>query len=818
MQNLRLALRALTRAPAVSLAALLSLAIGIGANTTIFSLVNAVFLQGTGVEEPERVVTVFVSGEDPRLANAIRMSHPNFEDLARRSRSFSQLTEIAPAPATLTVAGGEPERVAGQMATSSFFPLLGVEPALGRFFLAEEDAALGSAPVVVLAWGFWQKRFGGDPAALGRALTLNGQPFTVIGIAPPGFRGTLLLIDPAYWVPLSMVDTFLPGDQRRWFQDRRALLGRAYGRLGPEVGLDQARAELAALGKTLAEEHPIENKGRTFDLLPLAQAAVEPDQRKSFVTAGALLMGAVALVLLVAVGNVANLLLARAQARRREIGVRLALGASRGQLIRQLLTESLMLSLAAGALGLALAHGGQKALWALRPPALANAPIAPATDLTVLAFTLGVSLAAGLLFGLAPALQASRPELVADLKQPSDAASGATRVLSLKNLLVVAQVALCLVALTLSGLFLRSLARATRAEVGLDADRLAALRIDLSQQGLPAPAGEQLFDQVLARARILPGVEAATLAAHTPLGEGGSARTVVIAGRAPEAANNRVMVQMDTVEPGYLRTVGLALVSGRDLADLDRRNTTPVALINQAMAELFWPGDEALGQRFQIAGDEREREVVGVVANAKHSEVTEAPQPQAFLPRRQLYQPSLALLVRSGGEPAALLPGLRAEVRRIDPTVPVPRADTIAQRVRESLWAPRTAASLLGLLGLLALLLAAVGIYGVTSYSVGQRARELGIRSALGAARRDVLGLVLGHGMKVAALGLLLGLALSYFAARFVASLLFGVGALDPLTWLATPLVLAGVALLANLVPADRATRIDPIKVLSFER
>lgn len=822
LQDLRFAARIFKKTPAVTLAALLSLALGIGANTAIFTFVNAFFLRGLPVERPDRLVNLYVTGEDKALANSLRISHPNFADVAALPDLFSGLTEIGFAPADLTQGGGEPEQVAGQMVTANFFGVLGVRPALGRFFADGEDQGEGGHPLLVLNHAFWSRRLAADPDAVGRTLTLNGKPFTVIGVAPPGFRGTLLLIDPAFWVPLSERDAFLQGEQRRMFNDRRALLLRAYGRLQDGVSVSQAEEAVRTLGANLAQEYPVENKGRGLGLLPIAQAMVDPEQRSFYKGLGALLMAIVGLVLLVACGNVANLLLGRARARRREIAVRLSLGASRRRLMLQLITESLLLALAAGALGLLFAVWGRNLLWTLRPAALANAPLDLSFDPRVLGFSFGLALLTGLLFGLAPAIQATRPTLVADLKQESDTATGGTRMLSVKNLLVAFQIALCVVCLVAAGLAIRSLSRLAKVDLGFAPATLASLRIDLGRQGLDAATGAQVFDRVLERARALPGVAAATLANSLPLSEGSAIRTIAIEGRPADDANNNMLVRVAVVEPGYFRVAGIPLLSGRDLEDLDQKGTLAVAVINQAMARLCWQNLDALGQRFTVFGTQGAKQVVGVVGDSKQAAIGEAAQPQIYLSRRQTYVPSMALVLRAAGDPARVLGQVRDEVHRLEPALPLLDVTTMADRVERSLGQSRSFASLLAGFGLLALVLAALGIYGVTSYSVAQRSRELGIRGAIGAAPGTMVKMILGQGGQIVALGLAVGVAatlgLALGAGPALGKLFFGVAPTDLLTYAGTCLLLALVALAANWIPARRATHVNPVTILRSER
>jgi len=822
LQDLRFASRMLLKSPLVTGAALLSLALGIGANTTIFTLVNAFFLRGpAAVEEPATLVNVFTTEPGQRFGAFMPTSRLNYEDLRDRTEVFSELVDMLFVGAALTTPGSEPEQVGGQMVTDNYFETLGVRAARGRVFNPEDTEAgggPGSRPVVVLNHDFWQQRFGGDEDLLGEPIFLNGEAFTVIGIAPPGFTGLNTLANPNFWVPTEMHRTFLNEVFLGWYHDRRAGFTNVFGRLAEGVSAEEADAALATVGEALEQEYPDDNKNRRFTALPLALSNVNPNARENFVRAGALLMGVVGLVLLIACANVANLLLGRAAARRREIGVRLALGAPRGRLVRQLLTESLLLALAAGGLGLLFAVWGRSALWSMRPPFLQQAALDLSFDVRVLVFTLAAVLATGLLFGLAPAIRASRPEIVDDVRQMSDTVEGATRLWSLRNVVVMGQVALSVVALVCAGLLLRSLEQATQIDLGFEPESLAQMNFNLPTQEYDAARGEAFFDRLLERARAVPGIEEASLATVLPLSGGGMWRTVIVEGRDEEAENNRILVPVNTVEPGYLETVGISLSSGRDFSDFDRADNQPVVLINQAMAELFWPGEEPLGKRFNFFGQEQLREVVGIVADTKYLAVGEAPQPQAYMPRRQNYQQGMTLVARAAGDPEAALGPLRQELQDLDRNLPITNAQTALDAVEQSLWNARMGARLLGVLGLIALILASIGIYGVMAYSVNQRSREIGVRMAMGAGQGDVVRLILSQGMAIAGLGLGLGTALALLATRYLEEMLYGTSPTDAVTYAAALLVLALVAALANLLPAWRATHVDPVRVLRFER
>jgi predicted permease len=653
---------------------------------------------------------------------------------------------------------------------------------------------------------------------VGRTVSLNGRPFTIVGVAPEGFNGPFALGAPDFWAPTMSWETFLTGAALENYNDRRALLTFMLGRLKPGVSIGQAQASLQVLGRNLEAEHPRENEGRNVGLMPLAQASIPPQVRGAFERAGGLLMVVVGLVLAIACANVANLLLGRALGRRREVAVRLSMGASRWRLIRQLLTESLLLSLLAGVVGLGLAFWGRNLLWSLRPPFLQNAPFDLALDPTVLGFTLAVSLVTGLVFGLAPALQATRPAVVDDLKQGTEGARRSFRVLSLRNALVVGQVTLCFVALIGSGLFLRSLGKAMQIDPGFDAERVGMMTFDVGAQGYDRPRGEQFFEELLERTRAVPGVAAAELAANVPLFAGGFARTVIVEGRDPEAENNKILTAIDPVGPDYFETMGVPILRGRAIAATDRADSPFVAVFNETAARRFWPEEEAVGKRFRFFGEDWLLEVVGIARDSKYNTIGEDRQAYIYLPRRQHYNQVMNLLVRTAGDPAQVAALVRNEARALDANLPITNVQPLTTVIQGSLWPARMGASLLGILGGLALALALIGIYGVMSYVVGQRKREIGIRMALGAEQGSVVGLFLRQGMVIVGVGLLVGIAAAAAFGRLIESLLYGLSGTDLTTFVLTALVFLGVAFFANLIPARRASGTDPLAALRTDR
>jgi predicted permease len=813
LQDLRFAVRLLIRNRAVTLVAVLSLALGIGANTTVFTLVNAILLQPILVRDIDRLVTIGtteVRNNTPVVLGGT--SRPNFEDLRDQSSVFSGAT-LTGFTALALSGSGEPEQIFAQIVSGNFFDVLGAPVAAGRTFRPEEDQRFGEYPVAVLAYGLWQRRFGGDRNLIGQAIKLNGHEFTVIGVTGEGFRGTTPVGGPDLWVPFAMHQQALTGLGAEMYKSRRGLGFQAFGRLKDGVTLEQARANVDSIGKSLEAAFPTDNRGRSFGLTPFAEGAMPPAFRQQLVLSGTIGMVVVGLVLLIACGNVANLLLARASARRQEIAVRLSVGASRSRLIRQLLTESIILSLAGGVAGLVIAYWARAVLWALRPPFMQANFIDLDFDGRVLAFAGIASLLTGIVFGLVPALQSSRPNLVIELKERTTQATGA-RWYNIRHLLVVGQLALSLVALVSAGLFLRSLANAQQIELGFDADGLMVMGINAGNQGFDETRGRDLYRRVLERLAGVPGVESATLSTAVPLFAGGFQRTTFRDDQDTKDPRNGRLTQINEVADRYFETLQIPILQGRAFTANDRQGSPPVIIINETMAKQFFPNEAALGRRLYIFGRPDAREIVGIAKTIKYNNVGEPETPHMYVPLDQSYSSQVIVQARTAGDPDAMLGTVRRELQQLDPSMPLLNVNTYRTILRTSLWAPRFGTSLLAVFGTLALLLAAVGLYGVMSYGVSQRTREIGIRMALGARDRDVRGMVVRQGLLLAMGGIVVGLLASFALARFVTSLLFGVSGADPVTFGAVAGVLMAVATLATYIPAWKASRVDPVDAL----
>ena len=814
-QDLRYAVRMLWRQPGVTAVAVLSLALGIGANTAIFSIIDSIFFQTVPVRQPSRLVELFTT--DRRNPGLLGISRLNAIDYGRQVPALSGVAHDTFVPITLGSSGREqPEIVTGQMVSTNYFSLLGLKPALGRFFLPEENQVPDRDPVAVLGDAIWRTRFGADPRILGRSIRMDGTPFTVVGVMPRAFTGLITGVRIDVWVPTMMHHLVMPLDTLV-FDHRRALMFSAFGRLAPGATIAQAQVQANAVARRLQQAYPMPDAGRGVRLVPLNEALLNPNARALFTRIAVVLMAIVGLVLLIACANVANLLLARAAARRREIAVRVSLGAGRRRLGRQLMTESVLLALLGGALGLLVGVWVRDLIWGLRPPGPFAMQLGPAVDGRVLAFTFGVAIVTGLLFGLAPAIQGTRPDLVADLKDRSSQVSDISGRLSLRKTLVVLQVALSFAALIGAGLFVRSLQNAERIAPGFRTHDVAVLNFNLQAAGYRDARGRAFDRQVLDRVAGLPGVRRASLSTVLPMAGGGLGRTILLEGRAAPPGGSGLVVLTSSVTPGYFDVMRIALRRGRLFAPTDVAGAPGVAIVNEAMVRRFFPAGNAVGQRFRFYGQDAPLEIVGIVADNEFGSVGEPPRPCVYVPLDQGDMGQVWLEVWTSGHTQAALGTVRSVVQGLDRDLPLTGLSTMGQQVRSALWGPRMGAALLGAFGLLALVLAAIGLYGVMAYLVTQRTPEIGVRMALGATARDVRRLIVRQGMALALAGIVVGLLAGLALARVESRLLYGVGTVDVPTYLVVPVVLAGVALLATLLPARRATRIDPLAALRHE-
>jgi len=796
LTDVRLAARRLLHAPGFAAVVLLTLALGIGANTAIFSVVNGVLLRGLPYPEPDRLVVGW--GVYPDFGHT-NTSLPDFLDWRA---GFARAGELAAfGGANYTITGDRaPERANGAAVTANYFHVLGVAPVVGRGFTAEDEH--GSVPrVVILGNGFWRRAYASDPGVVGRSITLNGIPRTIVGVAPDGLEYPSA---PDLLVPLR-TDTTL---------NRRSEFLSVIGRLKPGVSIASARTTLAAVAARLATQYPETNATIRTDVVSLHDELVGSAQH-----ALAVFMGAVGLVLLVACANVANLLLARAAAREREVALLSALGAERPRIFRQLMVESLVLALAGGALGVVLAALGVKVLKASQFEAIPRLG-AVSVDARVLAFALGVSVATGLLFGIVPALRLSSG-LQGTLRSGGRSLAGTAGGRRTRDLLVLGEVAMAVVLLVGAGLLLRSFTRLLDVRPGFDADRVLTAQVSLPRVRYAKDAQiDALWSGVLARVRAVPGVEAAAATSNVPFA-GIGYWSFEVQGRPPRRPDDVGMqdAQPYLVSGDYFRTMGVALVRGRVIEARDVASAPPVAVINQEMARKFWPnGADPVGSRVSVDGSTWAT-VVGIVADTRQEGLSAKPYAQLYFAADQFPSRTMFVSVRASGDPARFAGAVRAAVAALDPELPVYDVRTLGDRLDENVARPRVTAALVGIFAAVALALAAIGIYGVVSYSVTQRAREFGVRLALGARDTDVVRLVVGQGIAPVAAGLALGLVGAWAASRLLASLslLYGVSATDPIAFAAVALFLTAVALVAAYVPARRATRVDPAVVLTAE-
>ncbi|MBI3664923.1 MAG: ABC transporter permease [Acidobacteria bacterium] len=802
LQDLRYAFRMLLKSSGFTAVAVLTLALGIGANSAIFSVVTGVLLKPLAYHEPSRLVMVFEHNQFSARDNA---SPANFLDWREQNKAFVDLAATARRGYVLTSVEGRSaaaERLQGAAVSASLFPMLGVSPVRGRNFLPEDDRPEANR-AVILSYRLWQRSFGADPDLIGKALTLDGEKYTVVGVMPAAFQFPDK--DVELWMP---IEREIPYRDMHW---RGSHYLSVVGRLKPDVLVEQARDEMTSIALHIKEAHPDELTPASVSVVPLQEYVVGEARRALMV-----LLGAVAFVLLIACVNVANLLLARATARAREIAIRSALGAGRRRLVRQLLTESVLLSLAGGILGVILAQWGTDALIALGPDTIPRASEVR-VDGWVLAFTLAVSVLTGLLFGIVPALAASKTDVHESLKEGGRTSAGGGR---LRSSLVVAEIALSLVLMIGAGLLVASFGRLLGVDPGIHPDNVLTLRLALADPPYDNRAVFLAFyRRVQERLKTLPGVEAAAAINSLPLTPRDFANTFSIPGRPPLLPGEFLSAEMRWVSPDYFRVMGIPLLKGRTITDRDTEETPRVVVISETMARRWWPNEDPLGKRISIAyGGEFVPEIVGVAGDVRNGLDLE-PLPYMYVAYTQLPRDEMYLVARfSGTLNAATLAGMvRREVQALDKDIAVYRVRTMEQVLAVSVGERRFHMLLLGVFASLAMALAAVGIYGVTAYGITQRTREIGLRMALGARRRNVVGMLIGQAMTLAGAGVALGLAGAFALTRFMSGLLFGVTATDPQTFALVSLLLAAVVLAASYIPARRAAQLDPMAALRYE-
>ena len=827
--DIKFAVRTLTKSPGFTAAAIVTLALGIGLNSAVFSLVNAVLLRPLPVERPDELITVW-NAETSDLLSHVPLAYPDYVDLRDAARSVAGLIAYAMVPLALDV-GGESQMVIAQTVSGNYFDLLGVRAVVGRTFAPEESAAKGTHPVAVLSHAAWRRRFGGAADVIGKTVRLNGNAFTVIGVAPQEFTGVIRGFNPELWVPLMMIPALqasgglnvesgeaveTPETLDRLDRRRTRWLW-VMGRLRPQSTVEQARAELQLQGRRLQEQYPDTNKDRDVVVLPAGEVKFLPGVDSVLYATSAVLLALVGMILLITSAKVANMLLARAAARRREIAVRRSLGASRLRLVRQLLTESLLLALAGAALGLLLAGWSNAVVNRVELPLPVELALGLTLDWRVLAFTLLVAGLAAAAFGLAPALQSSRSELVSALKDESGTTSAGAGRHRLRNALVVVQVTLSMVLLIGAGLSLRSMLNAHRVDPGFEPRGLLEASLAPSLQGYDATRAEQFYRQLAERVAALPGVASVATASALPLSFDFNIDAVSAEGQEPSDRKDWPEVDTAQVGPGFFETMRIPILRGRGFDDRDRPGAAPVAIVNQTLAQRFWPGADPIGKRLRFESEPQSREVVGVARSGKYRTLGEAPRPFVYRSAAQTELRDRTVLVRASGAPGALLSALRREIRQLDEKMPVTALRPVEEGLGVTLLLPRMGAALFGLFGVLGMILAAVGLYGVMAYMVSQRTREIGIRVAVGAQPRDILRLVLGGGLKLTAAGVALGIVGAIGLTRAIGVLLYGIRPTDPITFIGVAVLLLGTAALACFVPARRAARTDPLIALRHE-
>ena len=816
-QDLRYAFRTLLKSRGLTAVAVLSLALGIGANTTIFTFINGLLLRPPMVHDPHRLLEVWQHNttRGNGIGSDMQLSFPEYEYYRDHNDTFSDIGAFTgETPPVIWNRAGEGETLRAALVSTNFFSILGVQAALGRGFLPEDDRGATAAPVVVLSHAAWQQRLASDPAIVGKTVTLNGRNYTVVGVAPAAFTGLVIGFSPDVWTPMGMHQAISPALD---LKERRMHWLLAIGRLKAGVAPRQASADLAVLGQRLAKDFPDTNKNLMPDVVPVE---LVPGPFRGVASGiSAVLMAVVGLVLLIACANVANLLLAKAASRRREVGVRIALGANRRRLIQQMLTESVLIAGIAGTIGLLLSLWAAPLLLSLMPPSLPIA-VSVSPDIRVLAFTLLASITTGIVFGLAPALQQSKMNQVDNLKD--GAAHGGSSRSKLRNTLVVAQVTACVVLLVGASLCLRSLLSARSIDPGFDTRNALAAGLNVDTFGYDETRGRAFYARLLEQVRALPGVRAASLTDHLPLGQTMRMEGIEIDGyegpRGPSSMPG-LAIDMALVGPDYFGAMGIPVLSGRSFKSTDDVNAPPVIMINEQMAERFWPHQNAIGQFVNIKGPHNSRaraEIIGVVKTGKYQSLGEDPKPFFYRPLLQDYEPGAQLVVRTAGD-VPIVGALKDVVRGLDPRMALIGIETLEQHMQLPLFPARAAGLFLGLFGALALTLAVVGLYGVMSYSVSQRTREIGVRIALGARRSDVVRLILGQGLSLTLTGIGIGAVCSLALTWVLRTVLYGISATDPLSFLAVAVVLTMVAVVASYVPARWATRVDPMKALRTE-
>ncbi len=813
-RDFKLAARLLAKKPGFVAAAVTTLALGIGANAAIFSVVNSLILKPLPVPEARRLVSLTETDQGVE-GFPHGLSYRNIQDYRALDEVFSDVSGFSPTFLRMSIDGSAPERVIPQLVGDSFFEMLMLQAAHGRTFRAQDVERAGN--VFVLSHTAWQRFFAGDTAVIGTTVSLSGQPFTILGVAPEEFHGTFGIFEVDGYLPLSGMELIDPSF-RETLEDRANDFLRVIAKLQPGVSLDEARAAVDVQTARLLSEYPETNKGQSILVHPEPMARMEPAAVAFMPPVAAVFMGLVSLVLIIACANVANLLLARGMSRQKEMAIRIALGAKRGQVLRQLLAESLLLSLLGAAAALVIAQWAGSALASFNMATDLPLRLEFSLDYTVLSFALGVAVLTGIVTGLLPGLRAGRGDVVGALKEGGRGSAGSSRH-TLRNSLVVAQVCVSVALLVCAGLFVRTAQNATDIDMGFELDNRLIMTFDMGLADYEDDQGRVFHKDLLERVRSLPGVVGAATGQYVPVGYMNEMQRIHIEGLVESASDAPMQTMANVVTPGFFKTLGTPVLAGRAFTQDDHAEARPVAIVNQTVVDAYWPGEESLGKRISLEGAEGPYlDVVGVVKTAKYTLPAESPIPMVYRPYAQNYRATQTLFVKTEGEPLGVLPTIRSQIQALDPEMPLYDIRTLESHIRDGkarLFG--LAATVVGIFGMIGAILASIGLYGVTAYAIGQRRHEIGVRMALGAWPTHILAMILKQGAVLAAVGVCLGLLVSFFVTRTFTSLLVGVSPTDPLTFGGVALLLMAVALLACAVPARQAARVDPLVALRYE-
>ena len=812
-KDLRYAFRMLLKNPGFSLVAVLALGLGIGANTAIFSVFNGMLWRPLPVKNAKDLVAVASKSRDFQFP--LNLSYADFQDYRQLKDVFTDLVVYSPTPVNFG-AQGRPERAWAEVVSGNYFSTLGLEAAVGRTFAPDEGWVPNKDPLIVLSYQFWQKRFGGDRGVIGQPVQVNGHAYTIIGVAPEDYVGAYYFLKPDFYIPISTIGLLDPS-QNDVLTNRKSAFLRVVGYLQPGVSPAQAMAAAEPIDRRLAQDYPDTHKGISLLVLRELDARPEPGIGGFMSTAMIVFMLLVGLVLLIACANVANLILARANGRRKEFATRVALGASRWRMARQLLSETILLSAFGGVLGMLLARWAATALGTIRIPT--DIPVRLfdlRLDWRIFTFTFLAALVTGVFAGLVPALQAARTDLADTLKAGGRSGGGSAGHHRFRDALVIAQVAVSLLLLACAGFFIRSLQNSAHVDMGFRVDHTLMMSVDLGLQGYSEERGQQFFKQVTERAGAIPGVTDAAIGAYIPMGYDNSLVNIFPEGQVVDDKSKTETAWDDEVQPSYFRAAGTPVIQGREFTDADSVTAAKVAIVNQAFAQKLWPGENPIGKRFRTKKEEPAIEVVGVTRTGKYLFLYEPPQPCVYFPLAQRYTSGANLFVHTVGDPQQMVSAVREQISQLDASLPVFAITTMDAHVQygKPLLPARLGAMLVGAFGVLGLILASVGVYGVVAYSVSQRTQEIGIRTAMGAQRTQVLALVLRQGMTMALIGTGAGLVLSLLLFRGLGTVLYGVKAFDPVTLSSVSALLLAVAFVASYIPAVRATHVDPVVAL----